>query len=77
MSEVRHHPHHRARETFIDDGDVWQPAPAPRFSRTKAEIHRGAATIGQHSEEILREFGFSGEQISSLLESGAIHGHSA
>lgn len=77
MGEVRHHPHHRARETFIDDGEVWQPAPAPRFSRTRAEISRGAATIGQHSEEILREFGFTDGQIASLLESGAIHRHSA
>jgi alpha-methylacyl-CoA racemase len=77
MSEVRHHPHHQARGTFIDDGEVWQPAPAPRFSRTQAEISRGAATIGQHSEEILREFGFTTEQVAGLLESGAIHRHSA
>jgi alpha-methylacyl-CoA racemase len=73
MAEVRHHPHHQARGTFIDDGEVWQPAPAPRFSRTKAEIHRGAATIGQHSEEILREFGFTENEITARLESGAIH----
>jgi alpha-methylacyl-CoA racemase len=77
MGEVRHHPHHQARGTFIDDGEVWQPAPAPRFSRTKAEISRGAATVGEHSAEILREFGFSDAQVSALLESGAIHGHSA
>jgi alpha-methylacyl-CoA racemase len=77
MGEVRHHPHHRARGTFIDDGEVWQPAPAPRFSRTKAEISRGAATVGEHSTEILREFGFSDAQVAVLLESGAIHQHSA
>lgn len=75
MAEVRHHPHHRARGSFIDDGEVWQPAPAPRFSRTKAEIHRGAATIGQHTEEIMREFGFTDEEISARLESRAIHTH--
>ena len=23
MAEVRHHPHHRARQTFVDDGDTW------------------------------------------------------
>jgi alpha-methylacyl-CoA racemase len=77
MSEVRHHPHHKARGSFIDDGEVWQPAPAPRFSRTKAEIHRGAATIGQHTEEIMREFGFTDEQIATRLASGAVHAHSA
>jgi len=77
MSEVRHHPHHQARGTFIDDGEVWQPAPAPRFSRTPGEVRSCAATIGQHTEEILREFGFTDEQITARLESGAIHGHSA
>jgi len=77
MAEVRHHPHHQARGTFIDDGEVWQPAPAPRFSRTKAGIRRGAAKIGEHTEEILREFGFTQEQIAARLESGAIHRESA
>ena len=76
MEEVRHHPHHQARGTFVDDGEVWQPAPAPRFSRTGAEIHRAAANIGEHSEEILREFGFSQEDISARIESGAVHRHS-
>jgi alpha-methylacyl-CoA racemase len=77
MSEVRHHPHHQARGTFVDDGEVWQPAPAPRFSRTGAEIRHAAASIGEHSEEILREFGFSQEQIEARIASGAVHCHSA
>lgn len=77
MQEVRHHPHHQARETFVDDGEVWQPAPAPRLSRTQAEIHRSAARIGEHSDEILREFGFSEAQIEACIDSGAVHRHSA
>jgi alpha-methylacyl-CoA racemase len=77
MAEVRHHPHHQARATFIDDGEVWQPAPAPRFSRTQAEVHRCAAAIGEHSEEILREFGFTNDQIEARVKSGAVHCHSA
>ena len=77
MSEVRHHPHHQARNTFIDDGEVWQPAPTPRFSRTPGTIRHCAAEIGQHTEEILREFGFSEEQIAAGLESGAIHARSS
>jgi len=77
MSEVRHHRHHQARGTFIDDGDVWQPAPAPRFSRTSGELRSAAASIGEHTEEVLREFGFSDEDIKKRLESGAIHRNSA
>ena len=74
MSEVRHHPHHQARGTFLDDGEVWQPAPAPRFSRTPGEIRGCAAAIGEHSEDILREFGFSDDEIARKLESGAVQG---
>ncbi len=73
MTEVRHHPHHRARETFLDDGDIWQPAPAPRFSRTPGTVRHSAATIGEHSEEILRDFGFSANDIATAIHSGAVH----
>jgi alpha-methylacyl-CoA racemase len=72
MEEVRHHPHHQARKTFLDDGEIWQPAPAPRFSRTPGEVRHHAATIGEHTEEIMREFGFSEDDIAARLASGAI-----
>lgn len=74
MSEARHHPHHQARESFIDDGEVWQPAPGPRFSRTPGEIRHPAAEIGEHTEAILREFGLSEEDIAARLASGAVVG---
>lgn len=74
MSEVRHHPHHQARGTFIDDGEYWQPAPAPRFSRTKAELQGPSARLGQHSEDILREFGFSETDIKKKMASRAVVG---
>ena len=35
MSEAAEHPHNVERGTFIEVGGVKQPAPAPRFSRTK------------------------------------------
>lgn len=74
MSEVRHHPHHQARGTFIDDGEYWQPAPAPRFSRTKAELQGPSARLGQHSEDILREFGFSETDIKKKMASKVVVG---
>lgn len=36
--EAPHHPHHRARGSFVRVNGVPQPAPAPRFSRTACEI---------------------------------------
>jgi crotonobetainyl-CoA:carnitine CoA-transferase CaiB-like acyl-CoA transferase len=37
MAEAPQHPHLAARGTFVEVGAVVQPAPAPRFSRTKPE----------------------------------------
>ena len=36
LREAPNHPHNRARETFVEDGGMVQPAPAPRFSATPA-----------------------------------------
>jgi crotonobetainyl-CoA:carnitine CoA-transferase CaiB-like acyl-CoA transferase len=42
------------------------------FSDTRAPIGGPPAVPGQHSREILREFGYSDERISSLLAAGAV-----
>ncbi|MEH6584110.1 MAG: CaiB/BaiF CoA-transferase family protein [Halioglobus sp.] len=77
MSEARKHPHHQARGSFIEDEDgTWQPAPAPRFSRTRAELRGHAAELGEHTDEILQEFGFSEEEIAASYAAGAITAHS-
>lgn len=73
MSEVRKHPHHQARDSFLEDDEgIWQPAPAPRFSRTKAQLKGPAAALGEHSTEILREFGFSEDEITANYAAGAV-----
>lgn len=60
MTEAPAHPHNRARETFVEVAGVVQPAPAPRFSRTPGTIARTAPGIGEHSEDILKDWGVSG-----------------
>ena len=72
MGEAKDHPHHRARKTFIDDDGVWQPAPTPRFSRSQASVPRRAAQLGEHTDEILRDFGFSDEEINAKYAANAI-----
>lgn len=37
MAEAPAHPHNAARQTFIEVDGVMQPAPAPRYSRTKTD----------------------------------------
>jgi alpha-methylacyl-CoA racemase len=49
-----------------------QPAPAPRFSRTKPEVQGTAPTSGQHNDQILNDWGFSGGEIAALKSAGAI-----
>ncbi len=51
LEEVRRHPHHQERGTFLDDGKVWQPAPAPRFSRTIPDTPRPTVVAGAHNDE--------------------------
>ncbi len=38
MAEAPSHPHNAARGTFIEVGGVMQPAPAPRYSLTVADV---------------------------------------
>jgi alpha-methylacyl-CoA racemase len=70
MTEATQHPHHIARNTFINIAGVTQPAPAPRFSRTSPETPTPPAHAGQHSTQILNEWGIS--NINELLASGAV-----
>lgn len=72
LEEAPRHPHNKARETFVTLDGVVQPAPAPRFSRTSPAIQGPAPLIGQHTEEALADWGFTGGEIAKLSESGAI-----
>ncbi|WP_420548880.1 CaiB/BaiF CoA transferase family protein [Curvivirga sp.] len=57
LSEAPQHPHLKARGTFVNNDGVTQPAPAPRFSRTKAKIQSSPPYPGQHTEEVLKDWG--------------------
>ena len=72
MTEAAQHPHIKARDTVVEFDGVLQPAPAPRFSRTKPEITRGIAKPGEHTDEVLAEWGFSSDEIAKLRDAGAV-----
>jgi alpha-methylacyl-CoA racemase len=72
MAEAAAHPHMKARSTIIEDNGLLQPAPAPRFSRTPGAVSRPAAWPGQHTDEVLADWGFAADRIAKLKESGAI-----
>lgn len=72
MAEAPAHPHHVARGTFVEVGDVVQPAAAPRFSRTSAASPGLPAVAGQHTTEVLVDWGFDPAEVHSLLAAGVV-----
>jgi alpha-methylacyl-CoA racemase len=72
LDEAAAHPHNVARSTFVDAFGFTQPAPAPRFSRTVAEIALPPAHDGQHTREVLRDWGIGADRIEALIEAGAV-----
>ena len=71
FDEAPQHAHAQARAGFIDVDGMLQPAPAPRFDRTPAAHPRPAPEIGAHTAQVLREAGFSEEELAALLAQGA------
>jgi alpha-methylacyl-CoA racemase len=72
IGEAQDHPHHVARQAFVDVAGVVQPAPAPRFSRTPGAISRPPSNPGQHTDEVLGDWGFSADDIAGLKAAGAV-----
>jgi crotonobetainyl-CoA:carnitine CoA-transferase CaiB-like acyl-CoA transferase len=44
------------------------------FDKTPAALHHPAPRLGEHSEAVLRELDFGPDEITTLLESGAVRG---
>ena len=72
MSEAVEDEHIKFRDTIIERDGVHQPAPAPRFSRTAAEVQRSAPWPGQQTDEALDDWGFGADEIAKLRAGGAI-----
>lgn len=68
FEEAVHHQHNRERASFITDEEQHtSPRPAPQLSRTPAvPSAKRDASIGEHTVEVLREYGFSQEEIRQL-----------
>jgi alpha-methylacyl-CoA racemase len=72
MSEAAEHPHMKARGTIVEEFGLPQPAPAPRFSRTPGAIQGPPAWPGQHTEDVLSDWGFTADELAKLRDAGAI-----
>lgn len=72
MAEAPHHPHNRARKTFVEVEGIVQPAPAPRFGSSPAPPTGETTAAGRHTDEVLTGFGFTPEEIADLREEQAV-----
>ena len=72
FEEAPKHPHNVARQSFVEVEGVMQPAPAPKFSRTPGRVQMPPPSPGQHTSEILSEWGFSASEIEILKNVGAV-----
>jgi alpha-methylacyl-CoA racemase len=72
LTEAPSHPHNAARGSFVEIDGVTQPAPAPRFSRTRPEVQRPPSRRGQHTREALAAWGFAKDEIAKLESAGAV-----
>ena len=60
LTEAAEHPHHIARQAFVEIDGVVQPASAPRFSRTPGRVP-GAATDGRNAKAALMAWGLAAD----------------
>src|SRR5437016_2996299 len=72
MSEAIEHPHNRHRSSFVEVDGIPQPGPAPRFLGTPTRVQRPPARVGEHTDAVLRDWGFSAAEITALHQSGAV-----
>ena len=54
------------------EGTIVQARPPGRFSASPAGIHRYPPQLGEHTTEILKEAGFSPDEIETFMESQVV-----
>lgn len=77
LTEVANQPHLKAVGLFVDlehptEGRIRQARPATRFSDSPASIHRLPPRLGEHTEAVLKEAGYTDGDIASLIESKVV-----
>ncbi len=72
FGEAAGHVHNQARGSFVEVDGIVQPGPAPRFSRTPSSVKFGPPAFGAHTEETLKAWGFSPDEVATLAAENAI-----
>lgn len=72
LAEAPDHPHNAARGTFVTEGGIRQPAPAPRFSRTPGAVQGPPPAIGEGGSAALADWGLGGARLDDLAARGVV-----
>ena len=78
-NEMIRHPHVQALELIEEyahpkAGRLRQSRAAARFSKTWPSIRRGAPALGENTDEVLAEIGYSAAEIAALRAAGPFGG---
>lgn len=69
IEQAHQYPHNKERKSFLNERC---PRPAPLLDRTPGTPSLTEPEFGEHTEQILRDIGYSAEQIQQMREKGAI-----
>jgi alpha-methylacyl-CoA racemase len=72
LEEAPHHPHNRARGSFVEVKGKHQPAPVPRFLVSGAVAPSAMHSSDEVTGKILAEAGFGEDEIANLRAQGAV-----
>jgi alpha-methylacyl-CoA racemase len=72
LGEAPMHPHNIARRTFLDIDGVFQPAPAPRYSKDRLDRPDPPRREGEDGEDILADLGYEPDDIAQLRADGVL-----
>ena len=68
LGEAASHPHLAVRGTVVEVDGVAQPAPAPRFSRTAADVPPAAVV----DESAWQDWGFAADEVAAMVAEGVV-----
>jgi len=76
IADMMADPHYQARELFeelpTDQGPLKVPAILPKLSHTPGRSDWAGGPVGSHTQEVLKQIGYSDDQLSALKKQGDI-----
>ena len=78
ISDIESDPHFHARDIIVELPDAAMGTIpvhniSPRLSLTPGSFQRPAPELGQHTQAVLLQLGFSAEEIAQLKDAGVVH----